>query len=161
MKELPQLHGVGGDTLPPCIDRRDFLANSGLLAVAAFLAGACGDGQIGGTVAGPVSGNNTVTVMPSAFPALNAVGGIAKINEGQRPVALVRATSTTFRAFSMICTHEGTIINIVNGNTSFLCPNHGAAFASSGRRTGGQVTTDLVELQVTIDPVTGAVTVKY
>lgn len=166
MKELPQLSAseAAGNALPPCIDRRGFLANTGLFAVGALLASACGDGQLGGTgpaAAPPATGGNSVTVNPADYPALAMVGGIARLNGTSRPVALVRSSATTYRAFSMICTHQGTTIDIVNANTSFRCPNHGAEFASSGRRTGGQVTSDLVELQVEGSASGGTVTVRY
>lgn len=164
MKALPQLSGsdMSGDVLPPCIDRRGFLANTGLFAVGALLASACGDGQLGGTGPAPVGGGgNSVTVNPADYPSLGTVGGIAKLNGTSRPVALVRSSATAYRAFSMICTHEGTVIDVVNGNTSFRCPNHGAEFASSGRRTGGQVTSDLIELQVERNAAGNTVTVRF
>lgn len=164
MKPLPQLHGVNdGDTIvPPCLDRRAFLANSGLLAVGALLASACGDGQIGGAVNGPpVAGNETVTIRTADYATLATVGGIARLTGTTRPIALVRSGASAYRAFSMICTHEGTTIEIVNGSRSFRCPNHGAEFASTGVRTGGQVTNNLIELPVTVDAATGAVTVRY
>lgn len=164
MKPLPQLQQTndGEPALPPCLDRRAFLANSGMLAVGALLASACGDGQIGGTVNGPpVAGNETVTVRTADYASLAAVGGIARLTGTSRPIALVRSGASTYRAFSMICTHEGTTIEIVNGSRSFRCPNHGAEFASSGVRTGGQVTNNLIELQVTVDTAAGAVTVRY
>lgn len=168
MKKLPQLSASAdtGNVLPPCIDRpgidrRGFLGNAGLFAVGALLASACGDGQLGGTAPAPVAGANSVTVNPADYPSLATVGGIAKLNGTSRPVALVRSSATVYRAFSMFCTHEGTIIDVVNANTSFRCPNHGAEFASSGRRTGGQVTTDLIELQVERNAAGNAITVRY
>jgi len=159
MKRLPQ-HSPDA-ALPPCMDRRDFLANSGLLAVAAVLAGACGDGQIGGTPTSPVAGSDTVTVRPADYPSLASIGGIARLSGTTRPVALVRSSATAYRAFSMICTHEGTIINIVAGDRSFRCPNHGAEFSNTGQRTGGQQTTNLIELQTTADAAASTVTVRY
>ncbi len=163
MKKLPQLsESVSpGAALPPCIDRRGFLANTGLFAVGALLASACGDGQLGGTGPTPVAGANSVTINPADYPSLAMVGGIAKLNGTARPVALVRSSTSTYRAFSMFCTHEGTVINVVNGNTSFRCPNHGAEFASTGKRTGGQVTSDLIELQVERNATGSAITVSY
>ena len=47
------------------------------------------------------------------------------------PIAVVRASATQYRAFSLICPHAGTTINVVNG-TSFRCPNHGALFNGAG-----------------------------
>ncbi len=136
---------------PHSVDRRSFVISSGLGAVAAILFSACGDGQLGDSVTGPgsVSGSSSVTVNPADYPALSAIGGIARVNGTQRPVALVRSSSTTYRAFSMVCPHQGTTINVVNNATSFRCPNHGTLFSSSGTWTGGQRTSNLSELTVT------------
>lgn len=82
----------------------------------------------------------TLTVSPAGllvtianWPALANVGGVAgsvgNVNGG--PVAVVRTSATSFSAFSMVCPHAGTTINVVNG-TSFRCPNHGALFNSAG-----------------------------
>lgn len=171
MKNLPQLSvpDMPAEGLPPCLDRRGFLANTGLFAVGALLASACGDGQLGGTgptpgaTPGPTPGasGNSVTVNPADYPALAMIGGVARLNGTSRPVALVRSSATAYRAFSMICPHQGTTIDVVNANTSFRCPNHGAEFASSGRRTGGQVTSDLVELQVEGNASGSMITVRY
>lgn len=79
MKPLPQhpspAEHAGAGVLPPCIDRRAFLGNSTLFAVSALLATACGDGQLGATIAGP--GTVGLTVKLSDYPALASVGGIA------------------------------------------------------------------------------------
>lgn len=138
------------------IDRRAFLGNAGAI-VAALTAAACGDGQIGNAATGLGSGG-TVTVDPSAYAALASVGGIARISGTSRPIAVVRSTSTTYRAFSLICPHQGSTVNISNG--AFLCPNHLARFDANGRWIGGQATGNLTELTVT-PGTTGALTITY
>ncbi|MES2524875.1 MAG: Rieske (2Fe-2S) protein [Gemmatimonadota bacterium] len=173
MKALPQ-HPVSDVSTPPdratmhpcveagvdnCIDRREFLATGGLFAVGALLAGACGDGQIGGSIIAP-GGNGEITVTLADYPDLVAVGAITRINGLSRPVALVRASATAYRAFSMVCTHQGTTIDVVGG-TSFRCPNHGASFAATGQWTGGERTTNLVELPLVPTADGTAVTISY
>lgn len=141
------------------LSRRDFVARSTLAAVAAFLA-ACGNGQIGmtapgGTTASP-GGSAGMTVVLSQFPALATVGGIARVDGGAgSPVALVRTSATAFAAFSMVCPHQGSTINITS--TGFKCPNHGAMFDKNGAWTGGQQTTSLTSYPTTYDSAAGTV----
>jgi len=141
------------------LDRRDFVTRSLLTAVASFLATnsliACGNGIIGadGLTAPPTLGNGT-TITLSNYPALANVGGIASIGQvGGTPIAVARTATNTFVALSMICTHQGTTLDIVSGG--FHCPNHGATFATDGHWTGGQQTTNLVSYPVTYDSTAG------
>ncbi len=144
------------------LSRREFVARSTLAAVAAVLAGACGDGIIGAT--GPVgtpgngAGGATVsTFRLSDLPALANVGGIAAANAGGAPIALVRTGATTVAAFSLACPHQGTTVTIVG--SGFRCPNHGATFTSAGTWSGGQQTGNLTSLGATLDVAAGTITV--
>ena len=119
-----------------CLSRRAFLAKSTLAvaSVAALTAG-CGDGQIGGVGAtGPLPTGLTLKV--STVPALANVNVLA-LHPTDGRVAIKRTGPTTFLALSTTCTHEGTRIDIVNGATSFECPNHGSRFDSDGNVTRG------------------------
>ena len=142
------------------LSRRDFVAKSTLAAVAAFLA-ACGNGQIGmtapGGAAAPPGGSAAgLTVVLSQFPALANVGGMARVDGGAgSPVALVRTSATAFEAFSMVCPHQGSTINITS--TGFKCPNHGAMFDKNGAWTGGQQTSSLTSYPTTYDATAGTV----
>lgn len=140
------------------LDRRDFLTKSFLTAVAGVLAGsvtACGQGLWADNPTAPtgLAGGGT-TLQLANFPALANVGGIVRVDGGTgTPLAVARTGASTFVAVSMVCTHQGTTVNIVNGG--FTCPNHGAMFAADGHWTGGQVTTNLVTYPVVYDQVTG------
>ncbi len=144
------------------LTRRDFVAASTLAAVTAFLA-ACGNGQIGmtapsGAPALPGGAAGSMTVVLANFPALGTVGGIARVDGGTgSPVALVRTSSTAFAAFSMVCPHQGSTINITS--TGFKCPNHGATFDKNGTWVGGQQTTSLTSYPTTYDSAKGTVTI--
>src|SRR5512140_710420 len=101
----------GGDT---GVSRRGFITRSTLAAVAAVLAGACGDGIIGGrsptgVAALPAGG---ISLRLADYPALAQVGGIARADTAAGPIALVRTGTSAFSAFSMVCPHQGAIINI-------------------------------------------------
>ena len=82
----------------PVIDRRSFLAHSSLMALGAMVASACG-GDSGPSSPGTVN----VTVNPATYPALATVGGIARISGTSTPIAVVRSTATTYRAFWLVC----------------------------------------------------------
>jgi Rieske Fe-S protein len=119
-----------------------------------MLVAACG-GTADSTA--PVIGPVSLNVQVSNYPALANVGGIARVDNGGTPVAAVRTGDTTFAAFSLICPHFGCTVGI-NGS-SFLCPCHGARFASTGTWIGGQHTTNLTSLATTYDATSGVLTI--
>ncbi len=143
------------------VSRRDFIAQSTLAAVAAVLTAACGTGADILAVrnragAGTLSAGS-ISLKASDYPALAQVGGIARADTTAGPIALVRTGASSFAAFSMVCPHQGTTINI-NG-AGFLCPNHGAQFSASGQWLGGQPTSNLVSFPVTYDATTDLLTI--
>jgi Rieske Fe-S protein len=133
--------------------RREFITASAASAVAALLVAACG-GATGATgVTGPVS----LSVKISNYPALANVGGIARVDTGGSPVAVVRTGASTFAALSLICPHFGCTVGIYG--SSFQCPCHGAQFASTGTWIGGQRTTNLGSYTTSYDATTGVLTI--
>ncbi|HZE08664.1 MAG TPA: Rieske 2Fe-2S domain-containing protein [Gemmatimonadaceae bacterium] len=140
--------GSGGTT------RREFLTASAAGAVTALLVAACGGA---GDSTAPITGPVSLNVQVSNYPALANVGGIARVDNGGTPVAAVRTSDTTFAAFSLICPHFGCTVGI-NGS-SFLCPCHGARFASTGTWIGGQRTTNLTALVTSYDATSGVLTI--
>lgn len=135
--------------------RREFIAASAVTAVEALLT-ACGGSASGAT--GVDTGSVSLSVQVSSYPALANVGGIARVDTGGTPVAAVRTGASTFSAFSLICPHFGCTVGI-NGS-SFLCPCHGAEFASSGAWIGGQRTTSLTSLTTSFNATTGVLTIS-
>lgn len=136
------------------VNRREFLSATSTLAITAMLA-ACGDG-VGGNATGPANVNATVVL--ANHPALTAVGGIAVISGAGTPLAVVRASASQYRAFSLICPHAGTTVAI-NGS-GFRCPNHGATFNASGDWTGGERTRGLAEFTVVLNATAGTITIS-
>jgi Rieske Fe-S protein len=133
--------------------RREFIAASAASAVAALLATACGASGTTGVNTGPVS----LSVQVSNYSTLANVGGIAEVDRGGTPVAAVRTGASSFDAFSLICPHNGCTVGI--SGSSFVCPCHGARFASSGAWTGGQRTSNLASLATSYDATTGVLTI--
>jgi cytochrome b6-f complex iron-sulfur subunit len=149
---------INGGSCASCAEkvgtsRREFLATSAASAVAALLVAACGDATGATGITGPVS----FSVQVSQFAALANVGGIARVDSGGTPVAAVRTGASAFAAFSLICPHFGCTVGI-NGS-AFLCPCHGARFASTGSWIGGQRTTNLSAFNTSYDATTGELTI--
>jgi Rieske Fe-S protein len=139
--------GVGG------IDRRAFLAQSGVTALAAALA-ACG---LSNTPTAPGSLSQPVTVTLSEHPTLASVDGVAYVDADGNPLAIVRTGTSTFAALSRICPHAGSTVN--TASFGFLCPGHGAEFDFSGHWMGGQRTNSLTSYPTQYDAAAGTVTV--
>ena len=150
----------GADFLVRGPSRREFLSQSVLAAMAAFLASSCGDGQIGGAGSlAPIVIGEAFTIRIADFPALQSVGGIARVDgSSSNPIAVSRIGANSFVALSMICPHAGyRPISIVSGG--FRCPNHGALFANDGNWTGGQRTRDLQSYPTTYNAGAGTLTI--
>lgn len=141
------------------VTRRDFVARTTLAAIATLLA-ACGDGVIGATApplpGTPGAGGAGATLRLADYPALATVGGMVRVDTLGTPIALVRSSANSIAAFSMVCPHQGTTVNITGGG--FRCPNHGATFANDGRWTGGQQTGSLVPVAAALDLAGGVIT---
>ncbi len=143
----------------PCsgcaLDRRTFLSQSTLVAVAALLTDACGTGvwdpQVPATPLAPTAG---LSLRVTDYPALSVVGGIVQITDpAAGPLAIVRIGATSFVALSLRCPHQGTTVNV--SGAGFVCPNHGARFSTTGTWTGGQATANLTSYPMTYNAVTG------
>jgi nitrite reductase/ring-hydroxylating ferredoxin subunit len=137
------------------VNRREFLATSSALAITAVLAACGSDSDEGSPMTGPRNVNATVTL--ASYAALGTVGGIAVISGAGTPIAVVRASATQYRAFSLICPNAGTTVAI--SGTGFRCPNHGATFNGSGAWTGGERTNGLFEFTVASNTAAGTITI--
>lgn len=132
--------------------RRIFLAQ-GAAALAAVALAACG---LSDSPTAPASITST-TLALSSYPALSSVGGVATLTVDGTPVAVVRESSTTFAAFSLICPHQGSTVGpVTNG---FFCPGHGAQFDLQGQWKGGQPTGNLHSYPATFNAATASVTI--
>jgi Rieske Fe-S protein len=133
-------------------DRRTFLAK-GAAGLAMLALAACGISSATAPSSVPAT-----TVKLSDHPALANAGGVAVLQIGGTPVAIVRETTSTFSAFSLICPHAGNLVQS-EGSQGFFCPGHGAQFNLAGRWVGGQPTSNLRSYPVQYDAGAAALTV--
>lgn len=117
-----------------CVSRREFLTK-GTLAVAgaAVLVVGCGDGQFGAGGLTSVLPGGGIQIKVSTVPALATVGQLVKLQLSNAFIAVKRTGTDTFAAISTVCTHEGTVVDIVSN--AFRCSNHGAEYDNEGRVT--------------------------
>jgi cytochrome b6-f complex iron-sulfur subunit len=89
---------------------------------------------------------------------LTAVGSSLSQN-GVIVVRLAAANvSGSFVAVQESCTHQGTSIAFFANSNTFICPNHGAIFNTSGSNVGGQSTSALKVYTVAVSGTTLTVT---
>ncbi len=134
------------------MDRKDFIERSAMAALAVLAGGCAGSDGI----TGPGGGQDVVVTLAD-YPALTDLGGVARISGVSPPLALVHEVSGDYAAFSLVCPHQGTIVQWVG--SEFWCPNHGARFDAHGTWTGGQKTTNLRSFATAFDPAAGTVLV--
>ncbi len=58
--------------------------------------------------------------------------------------------ASSFTAVQVACTHEGTSVEFKPAQDSFVCPNHGSVFTSSGVVVTGPATTNLKKFSIAI-----------
>lgn len=145
---------VDPKTIPDGIARRTFLIQSAIIAASAALAACAGSDN--GFTSPNINGSATVKV--SDYPALANVGGVATVNAGGAPLAVVRTGTSSFLALSRVCPHQGSIVNV--GGPGFVCPNHGAEFSTTGQWVGGQRTSSLHSYATSYDATTGTLTIS-
>jgi cytochrome b6-f complex iron-sulfur subunit len=133
-----------------CISRRAFFADSAALAALAALAAACGD------VTGPHQNFGPIDITVSSFAGLATLNRFV-LADGFR--AVKRTGTGTFAAVGLSCTHEGTVVNLTNNSTTFICPNHGSQFDNNGQATTGPATGTLVVLTTSYDAATDTLTI--
>jgi Rieske Fe-S protein len=130
-----------------CVSRRAFLADAATIAALSSLFAACGESPVE-----PPAGK--VEVKVSDFPGLATMNQLVLV-DGRR--AAKRTGAATFAAFSRLCTHEGTPVEV--SGSGFFCPNHGSQFNNNGGVTAGPATQALPTLVTSYDAGTDILTI--
>jgi len=147
-----------------CLNRRAFLAKSAAAAAAAALAVGCGDGVFGPPLPSHSAGgvpSGKVTIKVAQFPGLATVDTLVLVAVER---AAVRIDQTTFRALSLICTHQGCDTGITSSNI-IECPCHHSRFNKDGSVINGPDNSPaasippLSVLPTTYDPQTDELTI--
>jgi cytochrome b6-f complex iron-sulfur subunit len=80
---------------------------------------------------------STQEAKPITFPLADLpVGGVKYATYGDVPLLIMR-TSESIRAFSLVCTHLGCIVQWNQGEREFYCPCHDGYFDQFGEVTAG------------------------
>jgi Rieske Fe-S protein len=104
-------------------------------------------------------GNVDLTIRLAAFPALGAVGGVARVDGNTlTPIGVARLGAQRFAAYGLACPHEQVAID-PTGN-GWRCPKHGARFASDGALLQGPATVGLTPLTVSYDALAGTIRIR-
>ncbi len=144
--------------------RRDFLRKTTILTLSASalstLLAACEGTTITST-------GQQITLDVSKETALQSVGSVVSKTFGQnnsgRAVLIVRASTTSFLAFSSVCTHEQCdVIPPSSPGGNFSCPCHGAVFsAKDGSVLAGPAPSALPRFQTSFNASSNILTITF
>lgn len=124
------------------MDRKQFLEQVGLSSAAILVGmcmGGCSKSETGGTTTPPSGVDFTIDITAAAYSALGATGGFI-YKDG---IIIAKTVSGAIIAVAAACTHQGTNVQYQSNNNRFYCPNHGAAFSTTGSVLVGPATTAL------------------
>lgn len=151
------------------MDRRHFLAHSGLAGAATILGCGGGSGLVdppknpdpdpgppGALPEGVTVAGNIISIEVARVPALQIVPGFFAIAREQTLVLLVGVGA--FRAFTNVCTHAGCGINGF-ARERMRCPCHGSEYDLTGRVVQGPAELPLKSFATTFETASGRLVV--
>lgn len=137
------------------MNRKEFFARVGFGA-ASVLVPAC----VAGIAASCSSSDGSKTNSGGTNPPPTGVDFSVDVSSGslatnggfmvQNGIVIARTTSGIFLAVSAACTHQGTNVNYNSNSNSFICPNHGAQFSSTGVVTQGPAASNLTQYKTAL-----------
>jgi thiosulfate dehydrogenase [quinone] large subunit len=148
------------------VERRTTLVGGGIagaMGVLVVIGGgalALGRRRSGPTAGAPVSGTGVQPSPGTGTPQAAGGRAIASVSDvavgsaksfttaSGEPAWLLHPTSSSFAAFSAVCTHQGCPVQWA-GN-GFQCPCHGATYDSRGNVTGGPAPAPLASIAVNV-----------
>ncbi len=126
------------------LSRRQFI-QLGMAGLGAAWAGTFVQGQLF-----PAQGSSQ-NAAPVSFPLSELpVGATKTVTFAGVPVIVVR-TAVSLKAFSLVCTHLGCLVQWQPGSMEFYCPCHDGRFDQFGEVIAGPPPVPLEEITVTVD----------
>ena len=121
-----------------CMNRREFLVKSGLVAGGVVLTVSA----LGGTAFGRTF--EDVSVPLGADSPLAKVGGSQVVETAGGKILVIQVDKGNFVAFSAKCTHKGATLGYNASTKEITCPSHGSRFdTSDGHKLGGPAPGDV------------------
>lgn len=128
----------------------NFLSRRQFIQFAAGAVGAAWAGTLLQTKLFPAQ-TTSQEAAPVTFPLSELpVGGTKIITYGGTQTIVVR-TPESIRAFSMVCTHLGCLVQWQEADKSFYCPCHDGRFDQFGEVTGGPPPVPLEQFPVRVE----------
>lgn len=135
------------------MQRRDFISNltqtaTGVTAVSLLAACSKSSGSPSGNN-NPGGGTHTL-ISANLDTEIDSVGD-SKVS-GTNIVIREATTNdaSSFKAFSLVCTHQGCTVNYDDSGNVFNCPCHGSKYDGNGNVLNGPATKALAKLKVTV-----------
>jgi Rieske Fe-S protein len=128
--------------------RRAVLAGIGCAALAAALAGCSTNGGSESDAPAPAPPEGGPLAKVADIPV---GGGKVVADPNGLPIVIVQPTTGDIKAYSAVCTHQGTTVGPPEADGIMTCPNHGSRFrAADGSVVNGPAGRPLEPVAVTV-----------
>lgn len=99
------------------------------------------------TPAAPATPTNiTLDLTSAAYSKLTTIGSYTYTGN----ILVAHIKNGSYIALSKVCTHEGTTVQYIPSSDSIYCPNHGAAYSTTGAVTQGPAQQALTQYKATL-----------
>jgi len=143
------------------VGRREFLKRTGIALTSLTLAGAMGEILAScASLTGPSVTHGTTTIDISPLTNNGQYLEDKNVQPDGTPILVIRQSSSSYTALSMLCTHAGCQVNPPSGG-SIYCGCHGSTFDLHGNVIGGPAGSPLTNYQVTLNAAAKTITVTY
>lgn len=102
--------------------------------------------------------NFTLDLTDSTYAALGHVGGSVVVNNNGYNIIVVRVTTSTYKAVSNTCTHQGCTVAYNSSIDGYLCPCHGGQYDIDGNVVAGPPPSALTKFNVSVSGTTMTIT---
>lgn len=81
-------------------------------------------------------------------PELKTAGGFKNFQLNATPIVIINSGNNTFKAISLVCTHQACTVAWTAARQDFECPCHGSRYDSNGKVTQGPAASPLQSFTV-------------